>query len=218
LSWSENSRVSFCKGLYQCTISGWRSGINGQTPLAIPLFLDFLHRNQLSAAVHLDHLCFGGFWTLEGYDRELESPNSDLLALTAAGGTLIGLGCLWAILEEAHITLLTIHPDYRQQGLGQAVLLGLLSTARRRGLERSTLEVRVSNAAAIALYEKFGFQTAGRRRRYYTRPEEDALILWRSGLQEPEFHQFLTCQDHQLRGRLAENGWLLLAPAVLESL
>lgn len=132
-------------------------------------------------------------------------------------GLLVGLGCLWAILEEAHITLLAIHPDYRQQGLGQIVLLGLLSTARRRGLERATLEVRVSNAAAIALYEKFGFQTAGRRQRYYTQPEEDALMLWRSGLQNPEFHQFLTWQAHQLRRRLAENGWLLIAPAVLES-
>jgi len=134
------------------------------------------------------------------------------------GETLIGLGCLWAILEEAHITLLAIHPDYRQQGLGQAVLLGLLTTACRRGLERATLEVRVSNGAAIALYEKFGFQTAGRRRRYYTQPEEDALMLWRSGLQDLEFHQFLTWQDHRFRGRLAENGWLLIAPTILESL
>lgn len=72
------------------------------------------------------------------------------------------------------------------------MLWGLMHAARDRALERATLEVRASNQRAISLYNKFGFQLAGRRRRYYKDTNEDALILWRSGLQQPEFQVELT--------------------------
>jgi [ribosomal protein S18]-alanine N-acetyltransferase len=184
------------------------------------LILEALTPDQLAAAVAFDQLCFGGFWTLEGYQRELESPNSELLGLrvptsTPANHSLVGLGCLWAIVDEAHITLLAVHPDYRQQGLGQVLLLGLLSAAYQRGLERATLEVRVSNSSAIALYQKFGFQTAGHRRRYYSDPEEDALLLWRGGLQTQEFNQFLIQKHQQIQAQWAEKGWELVEAMLL---
>jgi ribosomal protein S18 acetylase RimI-like enzyme len=74
------------------------------------------------------------------------------------------LACFWAILEEAHITLLAIYPDYQRQGLGKLLLYKLLEKAVQRQLERATLEVRVSNQSAIALYEHFGFRVAGERK------------------------------------------------------
>jgi ribosomal-protein-alanine acetyltransferase len=119
-----------------------------------------------------------------------------LQATTAIGlplqeNKLIGLACLWAILGEGHITMLGIHPDYQGQGLGKTLLYGLLKLAHQRQLEWATLEVRASNFVAISLYQKFGFKAAGRRPGYYQQPEEDALILWRSGLQQPEFEEDL---------------------------
>lgn len=188
----------------------------------ISLALRPLTTDQLPAAVALDKLCFGGFWTLEGYQRELESPNSDLLALTtparpgAETSFLVGIGCLWAILDEAHITLLAIHPDWRQQGLGRALLWGLLRSAQHRGLERATLEVRVSNQAAIALYQGMGFKQAGQRRHYYSTPEEDALILWQGDLQAPSFSQFLAVQQQTITQQLTEAGWQLTQNPGLE--
>jgi ribosomal-protein-alanine N-acetyltransferase len=119
------------------------------------------------------------------------------------------MGCLWAILEEAHITILAVHPHYQRQGLGQALLLALLMVASDRGLERATLEVRASNQPAVSLYEKFGFKTAGWRRRYYQDTGEDALILWRGDLQDPEFSQTLADWERQIRGRLGAAGWKL---------
>lgn len=171
-----------------------------------------LTQEQLCTVLELDQLCFGGLWTLEGYQRELDSPNSELLGLFVPVGShsLLGMGCLWAILEEAHITLLAVHPHYRHQGLGQALLIALLIAASERGLERATLEVRTSNGAALSLYQKFGFKTAGRRRRYYRDTGEDALILWRDGLQEPEFTQTLVAWEQQLQVRLDLAGWKLL--------
>ena len=170
-----------------------------------------LTRERLRAVLELDQLCFGGLWTLEGYERELDSPNSDLLGLFIPVGlhSLLGMGCLWAILEEAHITILAVHPHYQCQGLGQALLIALLAAASERGLERATLEVRVSNSAALSLYHKFGFKTAGRRRHYYQDTGEDALILWRGGLQEPEFAQTLENSERLLRSRLILAGWQL---------
>ncbi len=163
----------------------------------------------LPAVLDLDQQCFGGLWTLEGYQRELESPNSDLLILVAHGSLVIGLGCLWAILDEAHITIVAVHPDYQRLGFGQAILLAVLQTAHQRGLERATLEVRTSNQSAINLYQKFDFREAGRRKRYYPDTGEDASILWRSGLQHPNFPDFLTNWQTQVCDRLHENNWTL---------
>lgn len=206
------------------------------------LQLQPLTAEQLLAVVELDQLCFGQLWTLDGYKRELESPNSDLLvieevtgkkqevigqstqygrensvatALSQEGETsslersLVGIGCLWAILEEAHITILGVHPNYRGQGLGQALLYALLKKAWKRRLEWATLEVRASNRPAQSLYEKFGFQEVGRRRRYYKDTGEDALILWRSGLQKPEFQQTLSEWHSVISDRFADR-WQLL--------
>jgi len=190
---------------------------------------------HLNSAVELDRLCFGGLWTIEGYRRELDSPNSDLLGLWTwenedcvsgqhgagthhppplpnragtgarplqATQTLIGLGCLWAILEEAHITILAIDPRFQGRGLGQALLWALLKSACDRQLERATLEVRSSNLTAISLYQKFGFQEAGRRRGYYEDTGEDALIFWRGGLHHPEFEEDLAKWEGEIRDRL----------------
>lgn len=176
------------------------------------LALTPLSTDLLVAAVELDQLCLHGLWTLDGYRRELASPNSELIVLQqtiASSQPLLGIACLWAILEEAHITLLAVHPDYRGQGLGQALLFTLMVKAWVRKLEWATLEVRASNQAAIALYQKFGFESVGRRRKYYPDTEEDALILWRKGLQEPCFVQVLQTWEAEISNRLRHTGWLL---------
>lgn len=166
---------------------------------------------QLSQVVELDRLCLGGMWTLEGYQREVASPNSSLLALSLPANRgdrpdekLIGCGCFWAILEEAHITLLMIHPDYQGRGLGQLLLYALLKEALRRKLERATLEVRASNQIALSLYQKFGFTIAGRRKGYYQPTGEDALILWRGDLHHPQFPQQLNRWQAQIEERLRQ--------------
>lgn len=169
---------------------------------------------DLPTVLELDQACFGGLWSHAGYQREVESPNSDLLILEAFGTesahehlpALIGVGCSWAILEEAHITLLGIAPSQRQQGLGQWLLLKLLGRACDRGLTHATLEVRQSNHQAQALYQKLGFQVAGERRQYYT-DGENALILWRSGLQNAAFSQALHTWTNSCKYKLSQHGW-----------
>jgi ribosomal-protein-alanine N-acetyltransferase len=177
------------------------------------LKLRSLTTDDLSAILELDQACFGGLWTMEGYQRELDSPNSELLGLFAplSSMKLVGMGCFWAILDEAHITILAVHPQYHRQSLGQALLYALLKTACDRGLERATLEVRASNVAAISLYQKFGFKTAGRRRRYYKDNGEDALILWLSDLQYPQFQKTLENWHTTVSKQLSSFSWQLIS-------
>ena len=146
------------------------------------LKIQSLTTDNLTELLELDKACFDGLWTMQGYLRELESPNSHFLGLFSPfnHSELLGMGCFWSILEEAHITILAVHPQYHGQGLGKALLYSLLRTATDLGLERATLEVRDSNLVAISLYEKFWFKTAGKRRGYYKDNNEDALILWLS--------------------------------------
>ncbi|MGB3201874.1 MAG: GNAT family N-acetyltransferase [Nodosilinea sp.] len=131
---------------------------------------------------------------------------------------LLGLGCYWAILDEAHITVLAIDPRYQRRGLGQWLLVNLLIDACAYGsmapadhlaLTRATLEVRPSNSRALALYEAFGFETLGRRRRYYA-DGEDALILWQNSLKTPEFHDRLRHRYRRACGRLERQGWQIV--------
>lgn len=172
-------------------------------------FLQLCHpsRDQLSDLVDLDRRCLGGIWSLEGYQREWESSNSELLILASGESRfqkpqIRGCGCFWAILEEAHITLLMIEPNFQGRGWGGYLLSALLKAAVRRGLERATLEVRVSNQIAIALYQKFGFIVLGRRKRYYVQTGEDALILWRNDLQHPIFQERLAIWHENYGDRL----------------
>ncbi|HYX19018.1 MAG TPA: ribosomal protein S18-alanine N-acetyltransferase, partial [Nostoc sp.] len=116
----------------------------------------------------------------------------------------------WSILDEAHITILAVHPEYHRQGLGAALLYSLIKTACDRKMERATLEVRASNLAAISLYQKFGFQTAGRRRRYYQDNDEDALILWLPDLQHRKFQATLDQWYSIVSDRLEKSSWHLL--------
>lgn len=153
--------------------------------------------SDLPNVVALDHRCLGGIWNEAAYSREIDSPNSDLLVLeTSEQQTppVIGIGCLWAILEEAHITLLGIDPHFRRQGLGRWLLIQLLQLAGDRGLTHATLEVRKSNQAALALYTGLGFRVAGERPRYYA-DDESALILWKSNLQDLGFLKELRSQQ-----------------------
>lgn len=131
---------------------------------------------------------------------EQNDPSSlaakDISEATAADITLLGVGCLWAILEEAHLTTLAVEPTWQGRKLGLLLLCQLLQSGYQRGLTRATLEVRVSNQKALSLYQTFGFKEAGIRKRYYS-DGENASILWCSGLQD----QVMQTQINQQKER-----------------
>ncbi len=170
---------------------------------------------EVPEMVKLDRICLGGLWTEAAYLREIASDKSTLIILRLWESELnnqpqiIGMGCLWSIVDEAHITLLGIHPDFRRQGLGRLMLFSLLEDAIARQLERSTLEVNEHNLGAINLYQKYGFQIAGSRKNYYQPAGDDALVLWLKGIQQDAFKTNLRQWQDQLGDRLSKNSYHL---------
>ena len=167
--------------------------------------------DQVEQILALDQLCFGGIWSKDGYLREIDSPNASLQLLwltdelteaRSLSPELIGIACMWSIVDEAHITLLGIHPQYRHQGLGMLLLNSLLQEAKEKNLHHATLEVKVTNDKAIQLYKKFGFQIAGTRKNYYPKTGEDASILWLNRIDQAEFQLKLDDYWQQIGDRL----------------
>ena len=89
---------------------------------------------------------------------------------------MLGMALADSVLGESALEILAVHPDARRSGVAETLLREILERARAAGGARFTLEVRESNAAAVALYEKVGMTLCGRRKRYYKQPTEDALI------------------------------------------
>lgn len=166
-----------------------------------------LETEQLPQMMELDEICFNGFWSIDGYRREMESSTSNLLIATIPNNEeeqLIGVGCFWSILQEAHITLLAVHPDFQGRGLGKLILISLLEDAIKRKLERATLEVKEVNYTALSLYDQFGFKVMGKRPNYYPKTGESALVLWLNDLLTPEFNEKLkTLRENLLNEKLS---------------
>jgi ribosomal-protein-alanine N-acetyltransferase len=138
---------------------------------------------QIDAVLAIEEASFTNPWTREMYLAELENPGVSFCFLAHDGaGQPIGFCSFWRVLDELHINNLAVVPERRRTGVASALLTFVLDEGARLGARRATLEVRRSNDSARYLYEQFGFTVAGVRRAYYTRPVEDALVLWREDL------------------------------------
>jgi ribosomal-protein-alanine N-acetyltransferase len=118
---------------------------------------------------------------------------------------LVGYAGLWLMVDEAHVTTIGVNPEYRGQGVGELLFLGLVDISREMKAQRMTLEVRVSNASAQALYRKYGLEVAGMRKRYYSDNGEDAYIMWSEPLDSPQFEERITGLREELATRLQQS-------------
>jgi len=116
--------------------------------------------------------------------------------------SVIGFAGMWLAFDEAHITTIGVDPAQRGRGLGELLLLCMFDEAVERGANWLTLEVRVTNAAAQALYRKYGFTAHGTRKRYYSDNNEDALIMWSPALGEAEYRAEVESRRAALARRL----------------
>ena len=120
-------------------------------------------------------------------------PSSEL-------ASIIGFAGLWLMVDEAHITTIAMHPNYRRLGLGEYLLVNLIDISYNIGAKWVTLEVRVSNYTAQNLYHKYGFREAGIRHRYYSDNQEDAIIMWTDEINSPGYKQ----KFQELKAQLLE--------------
>ena len=136
-------------------------------------------KEDVPAAAALERECFSEPWSENAYLDTLADENALYLVAEREDGSFAGMCGLLNVLGEGGIGNVAVKEAFRRQGTGERMLAELLAQGMRRGVTAFTLEVRASNAAAIGLYEKFGFVCEGRRKNFYGNPKEDALILWK---------------------------------------
>lgn len=138
---------------------------------------------DIDAIVGLEAESFTNPWPRETLVWELRNSDvTQVYVLRDDEGKTLAFCVCWVIFDELHINTLAVAPAARRTGLATFLLRQVMAEAVRAGARKATLEVRASNTAALGLYAGLGFHVAARRPRYYTQPEEDALILWRESL------------------------------------
>ena len=133
--------------------------------------------DHLDEVAELERICFTTPWSRNMLAEELDNYLSAFLVALDDQDHVVGYAGLQAVLDEGYITNVAVDPSRRRQGVAAQLLQVFDNFAKGNRLAFLTLEVRPSNAAAIALYRGFGFREVGRRRNYYDLPKEDALIL-----------------------------------------
>jgi ribosomal-protein-alanine N-acetyltransferase len=132
--------------------------------------------HHVPQVAELEKLCFSAPWSANSIAHELTTDYSFWLVAEDDGAVVGYIGSQIAF-PEADVMNVAVRPEYRRRGVGQILVEALSTHLRNIDCESLTLEVRASNAPAIALYEKLGFAQVGRRPNYYRNPKEDALIL-----------------------------------------
>ena len=130
---------------------------------------------HLPQVAELEAVCFADPWSEKALELLLLDGAYGAVCLQEGRVVAYG-GVLWAP-DEGQITNIATHPDSRRCGMGAAVLEHLIEVAKARGCEQLSLEARVSNLPAIALYERYGFLKMGLRRGFYKHPTEDAYVM-----------------------------------------
>ena len=138
---------------------------------------EILSSNNVNKVWELEKICFQAPWELNAFLSELENKISVyFVAVDEETELVVGYAGVWMMYDSANITNIAVHPDYRKTGLGGKMLELLIDISKEQKMDNITLEVRVSNVPAIALYKKYGFLEEGIRKRYY-QGNEDALIM-----------------------------------------
>ena len=140
------------------------------------MILETMNAAHVAQIAALEKICFSDPWSERSIASELDN-NLAFWLVAVEGETVAGYIGSQTVMEETDMMNVAVHPDFRRQGIAEALVNGLVEHLKAMGSRCLTLEVRASNAPAIALYEKLGFTEIGRRKNYYRNPREDALIL-----------------------------------------
>jgi len=137
-----------------------------------------MEEQDLDAIMVLEHKCFTMPWSRNAFYNELHQNQYAHYLVLEENEQIIGYCGAWLVIDEAHITNIAILPTFQGRGLGEALLCEMIEQCREKGIERITLEVRVSNIVAQGLYKKLGFTEGAIRKNYYSDNQEDAIVMW----------------------------------------
>jgi len=163
-------------------------------------------KEDIDGVIAIEEKAYGPHhWSKDSFLQELNNDLAWYYSLFNENEKLVAYAGTWHILEEAHITNIAVDKDYRRKGYGEALLKHILDDCYKEMIKYLTLEVRVSNKAAIGLYEKYGFTSFGIRKKYYQDNNEDAVIMWTKNIFYDEFKIPFTEKSEKLKEKILIN-------------
>ncbi|MGH7206229.1 MAG: ribosomal protein S18-alanine N-acetyltransferase [Nitrospiraceae bacterium] len=140
-------------------------------------------RQDLERLLHVEQNSFSTPWTRKMFEVELNGNPFSYLFMARSicdghvSGDMVGYVCFWVVFDEVRVMTLAVEPSARRQGIASELVRFMLTFGRAHGAVRAILEVRASNVAARSLYEQMGFRQTAVRTKYYTNPNEDAILM-----------------------------------------
>jgi len=142
-------------------------------------FIRRMREEDLPAVRAIEALSFSNPWSDNTFRGEIQntSVSFPMVVVRRPGEEVVAYIIYWQIRDDVQVNNVAVHPDYRCLGLGEALMRYAIARVRESGATFMTLEVRQSNAPALTLYNKLGFEVMGTRKNYYTKPDEDAFVM-----------------------------------------
>jgi len=158
-----------------------------------------MRRRDLKSLIAIERRIFPSPWSIGLYMSEIAQPATRAYYVAFVGAELVGYAGMMVVVGEAHVTNIGVAPEWQRHGVGRRLLVRLAREARQRSAQHLTLEVRVSNVGAQALYHEFGFVPAGIRKNYYAEVNEDALVMWAHDIDTDAYGLRLDAIEARLR-------------------
>ena len=143
------------------------------------IYITPMTKDDIEDVVNIEAEAYGEHhWSKSSFYEELNNNLAKYYIARTSTGETVAYAGTWHIIDEGHITTIAVKKDYMRKHIGEAIIVKILEDCYKEGIKYLTLEVRVSNEAAIGLYTKYGFNSLGTRKGYYQDNNEDALIMW----------------------------------------
>ena len=157
-----------------------------------------MRRRHLRAVMRIETLVYPRPWSASLFMSELALRGTRAYHVAKLDNGVVGYSGLMLGTEDAHVTTIAVDPEYHRLGIGTRLMLNMARASRERGSRNMTLEVRVGNTGAQALYHRFGFAPAGIRKNYYSETNEDALVMWATDIDTAVYDQRLAAIEQEL--------------------
>lgn len=168
-----------------------------------------MRRRHLRGVLRIEQQVYPRPWTFGLFLSEIGQRTTRLYLVARVGSEVVGYAGLFRAVDDGHITTIAVDPAWHRHGIATRMLVALARGAIERGCANLTLEVRMSNSGAQALYQRFGFVPAGVRKGYYPETREDALVMWANDVDTPDYAARLAAIEDGIPGRtVVEGGWL----------
>ena len=164
------------------------------------IIISKMQADDIEKVVEIEAEAYGEHhWSKSAFYDEMQNNLAKYYVAKTSDGKLVGYAGTWHIIDEGHITTIAVKNAYRRNHIGEAIIIKILEDCYNAGIKYLTLEVRVSNEPAIALYTKYGFNSLGTRKGYYQDNNEDALIMWTENIFYDKFKTLFNENKEKLK-------------------